>query len=125
MVEYAKEQFKMFTPDARGTTLYDSLKIVEKAGFKPAELVKFESALLPSDCAEIWQDFTELSASRQQTSEGPCPIVYRDIVAWASLSNKNISAYRCDVLFAIDRAWLDNYYKNQEKLRKQSSSKKK
>ena len=125
MVDFATVQFKMFTPDAKGHTLYENLKIVEKTGFTPPELIEYEKKLCPVECAEVWQDFTELSASRQQTWEGPCPITFSDIVAWCRVTGKQPSTFRSDVIFAIDKAWLDNYYKNQEKLRKQTTNNKK
>ena len=124
VVSYAKQQFKMFTQDAKGITLYESLKTAEKAGFKPPELIEFENTLLPSDCAEVWQDFMELSNSRSQSENGPNGLTYQDIVAWNSIVGKQPSSFRSEVLFAIDREWTSNFYKNQEKIRKQMSKQK-
>lgn len=124
VVSYAKQQFKMFTQDAKGITLYESLKTAEKAGFKPPELIEFESTLLPSDCAEVWQDFMELSNSRGQTENGPSGITYQDIMAWSNAVGKSPSSFHSEILFSIDREWTSNFYKNQEKIRKQMSKQK-
>jgi len=115
----------MFSLDAKGNTLYDSLKAAERAGIKPKELIEFENTILPSDCAEAWQDFLELSNSRQYTADGPCSISYRDIGDWGRVVGKEYSAFQSDVLFAIDKVWTKHYYENQEKIKKQMSSKNK
>ena len=121
VVSYAEVQFKMFTKDAKGNTLYSSLKVAEKAGIKPKELIEYENTLLPSDCAEIWQDYLELSLSRSHTADGPCGLTYNDLVAWMSLSGKKLNSFQSDVLLAVDATWLSNFYKNKEKISKQQN----
>ena len=115
----------MFSLDAKGNTLYSSLKVAEKAGIKPKELIEFEETLLPSDCAESWQDFLELSNARQYTTEGPCSLSYRDIIDWGEVVGKEYSAFQSDIIFAIDKVWTKHYYENKEKISKQMSKNKK
>jgi len=60
---------------------------------------------VPLAMVHLWHWWTELSGSRQQGMHGLAPITYRDVVAWANLTERDPDPYEVDVLFRMDAAF--------------------
>jgi hypothetical protein len=50
--------------------------------------------------------FAELSSARGSNGNGPNPISYTEIAAWAQLTGRTLTPWLVATLVAMDRAWL-------------------
>jgi len=62
---------------------------------------------LPEPLAYVFTWWTELHASRGHDMHGVAPITYRDIEAWARLTQTDVTPFEVGLLLRLDRTFRD------------------
>lgn len=91
---------------------HDRLKRQLVAALK-AHLTSSWPARLPEAGRLAWQWFAELSASRSYGMAGPDPLSFAEIEAWARLKRWPLEERHVDLIWALDRTWIDHAYARQ------------
>lgn len=58
----------------------------------------------PEGAEYLWRWFAELDNDRGDTGDGPAPITYQDIEAWARLTGRKPRPWEVGVIKALDTA---------------------
>lgn len=107
------------TPDKQGTTRRKSLESarrqMEKLGKTPAELDVMFAELKPVELKRgsepLMLTFLALEGARSSGMNGPQPLSYLEIKAYAELMGETFSPWEIEMLRAMDRAYLTATYK--------------
>jgi hypothetical protein len=78
----------------------------------PEELTTHYAREFPEDLYAWYCDFVEISQQRTSNENGPNPINWTDIKAWADLRGETPSDYKIEVILTLDRL-LRSVYKKQ------------
>lgn len=62
---------------------------------------------LPAGWEPFWRAFLDLSATRGVGFDGPAPITFAEIEAYARLMRLPLEPRHIAIIRAIDRAWID------------------
>jgi len=92
-------------PDKDGDTAH---KRAEREGREPQHID------CPPEYDYLLDWFRSLSAARAEGFSGPCPISFRDIEAWASLTGEILLREEVAILRQMDAAYLDAISKAQK-----------
>lgn len=76
-----------------------------------------EQAPFPAGGAYLWQWFNDLCRTRTGNGNGPNPISYAEIEAYARLYRCPLQPHHVDLLLAMDRVWLDYAYEGVQRQR--------
>lgn len=76
-----------------------------------------KSVPVPPGGALIWNWFMDLNAARTWHMNGPNPITYADIEAYARLHRWNLAPRHVAILRAMDAAYVDDFYSKRERER--------
>lgn len=83
----------------------DHLENVHRqTGKMPAQLIP--PVDMPEFLNYLWQWFCSLSGGRGYTENGPMPLSFSEIQAWAHLTKTDLSAWEVSALKQIDQAFL-------------------
>ena len=74
-----------------------------------------QSGQVPEAGRLYWRMFGELSAGRTYGMNGPNPLTWADIDAWARLSGWPVKSHQIAVLRAMDAVWIEQVYRKPEK----------
>jgi len=95
----------MDMPGKDGTTRRAHLKQLEKtSGETPQALL--DEPEMPYPAQHIWHWWWELHEARSSGGMGPGPITYRDIQAWAALTNQEPTPQEVKALRMMDRVYM-------------------
>jgi hypothetical protein len=60
----------------------------------------------PDRTAHIWQAFVDLHSGRSYSANGPNPLTWSDMQAWAALMGLDLKEWEIRVIKALDGVWL-------------------
>jgi hypothetical protein len=80
-------------------------KTYEKLGIEFEVTDDSDPGIPPPGFDYIWTVFLDLSAARQ-VGFGPCPIAYRDILAWSQLTGVKLKTWEVEFISRLDSLWL-------------------
>jgi hypothetical protein len=89
-----------------GTTAGQHLEGLAARGHKKA-LEKLEGPTFPEALEYLWDWFQDLDSSRHTTPEGPEPLTYQEILAWAQLTGSRTTPEEVRALRLLDKAYLN------------------
>lgn len=96
----------MRQPLKDGTTPGQHLEGLAERGHKKA-LEKLEGPPFPEALEYLWEWFQDLDDSRHATPEGPEPLTYQEILAWAQLTDNKPRPEEVRALRLLDKAYLN------------------
>lgn len=97
-------------------TAFNRLQQAMVAALKQA-LTSSKSVPVPPGGSLIWGWFMDLNATRTWHQNGPNPITYADIEAFARLHRWSMSAHHVAVLRLMDAAYTEDFYSRRERER--------
>jgi hypothetical protein len=107
-----EEQVTLFTPDADGATLYQTLLSVEKqTGRRDPRL---EVTPIPEAGQWCWWLFWEMHGMRQYGEFGPKRITLHDISVWMDINEEQLGRDDRETILALDVAYLNAAFKAKE-----------
>ncbi len=68
----------------------------------------------PENLRYLWNWFMELHAARSYGPNGPNPIGYREIEAWATVMRNRVSPAEVDMLRGMDLTWMAGLSKDDD-----------
>lgn len=77
-------------------------------------LASSKSVPVPPGGSLLWGWFMDLNAARTWHQNGPNPITYADIEAYARLHRWSMSAQHVAILRAMDAAYVDDFYSKRQ-----------
>lgn len=96
-----------------GASLKDHLLLIHKTtGKKPKELDNLIE--LPPEFAKVWEDFINLSSSRQ-SGFGISPLTYTEIKSYTELMGIELEPWEVNMIKLFDRVTVSEVNKQQEK----------
>jgi len=78
-------------------------QVQRQTGKTPKEL---ESPPFPTLVSHIWSAFIALSSARTNGYNGPNPLTYTDIKAWAELTNSYVSSRDVEAIKLLDTVFI-------------------
>ncbi len=104
LIAFAEHTFRLSKTDKKGVTKRAHLLQVAKTlGRKPPALI---GPPFPERADYLWQMFLDLHTGRSYSSNGPNPLSWSDIKAWADLLEVGLKDWEVRVIKALDSAWL-------------------
>lgn len=100
---YARFEARMGAPVKTGGTVRTNLEAAAKAGH-PSARMELAGPELPLGLEHVWAWWCELNAGRRVGFDGPAPLAYADIDAWARLTSRTPEPHEIRLLMAVDRA---------------------
>lgn len=67
----------------------------------------------PEGSGILWGAFLALSRTRSTGPNGPNPITFAEIEAWARLTRTPLEPRHVEILAAMDAIWMDKVYERQ------------
>lgn len=80
------------------------MQVERQTGQTPEDL---DGPEIPPQMEHLWEWFLELHGARGYGHNGPQPISYGEIEAWASLCNKEPSQWEVKLLRRLDNIYID------------------
>ncbi len=87
----------------------DRLEKAMVAALKQA-LATSQSVMVPPGGSLLWNWFMDLNATRTWHMNGPNPISFTDIVAYARINRWSLAAHHVAILRAMDAAYVEDFY---------------
>lgn len=120
---YIRRDIDLHTPDTDGATKHDHLtmgrEMYRKQGRTEQQLDEMFAELKPVELEKgteyLVMVFGALSASRGYGMSGPLAITYLEMQAYRDLMNTTLTAWEVETLKAMDKVFLEETYKKQEK----------
>lgn len=110
-VGFATSQFELDAVQEGGSTLRQHLAgMWERSGVEPRLLA--DAPALPVELEPLWQDFTELHASRAQTGFGPLRITFAEIEAFQRVRGGKFLPWQIDAIRRADAAYISSRAKS-------------
>jgi len=108
LIAYARHARALARPRKDGSTLREHLERVAQMGGPHGARVAAQLAgpEFPEACAHVWTWFCALHGARSFGPNGPNPIGYAEIAAWARLTRRAPQAWEVDLLRELDGVWL-------------------
>ena len=124
MVEYAESQFKLHAVRDDGSTLKDHLEKIPFDKLTQEDQDMLAGPEFPSGFQYIWEWYMELSAGRSGGGLGPSNLTYEGIMAWKTLSCREVSSWEIDTIKMIDAVFLRTHFEKQrqDRARKQAQN---
>lgn len=69
-----------------------------------------QKARPPEAGRDLWNAFQRLSATRTYHAGGPNPVQPSEVLAWCQLTRQPLDPGHVEIIFAMDRAWLERAY---------------
>jgi hypothetical protein len=118
LCQAVEDQVRYHTPDDDGVT-----RAERNAEFDMADLTPQIEP--PEDGFHIWGWFWDLSACRSGGMNGPNPISYTELEAWARMTCTVLEPEEVDALRSMDRAFMQAYAREMADQQKRREAKQK
>ncbi len=69
---------------------------------------------LPEAGAALWSAFCDLQRGRTWHENGPNPITWSDMAAWAQLTRRSLQPHHVETLRRMDEAFIDHVCRKRE-----------
>ncbi|WP_456093840.1 phage tail assembly chaperone [Oceanibaculum indicum] len=110
MIAYAEHQFALERREDDGFTYREILQGLIKRCKDPEKRLSLEEELtaipFPGAASDIWSFFNELHVTRGNTGFGPSAITWSEMRAWSELRQIRLTSWECEVIHALDVAYL-------------------